>query len=565
MNFMIGYPVDGGNADSSFIVKLWIDTAKTHSCLGGAIGGLSRKSGAAFVWERVPEYIQDNYCYVFDPIKPEKQRCTPKNICDSGFSDAAACALAVAQCSQPTDSNPPLILISCSFCNQDRRLGLTGLKLEKVTLREDPRKSEDTLKNKWAAVCKNNALALVLHEFDAKLLSQVIDIEPIKLQKDTFERILEQKKDKREPYLISCQPNQLPDLAEALGVNPTPFLSIEDTGQRLTLEEVFNYIKGHIEKKTEKANHGIQRELYQEFENFGLAYLSLFAYEILPSAKPEKSLEISQKEAEFLDSYRTLLVQTTKNIVKERTLTSSLFTVGCLVSPFISELDYIPNASDLMVSEDADVIIQQKVMEELDSINYKEFVNNLISLFGKSKASFLWGIILVKTRDKFRRHKVLDKIWADIKNYQNSIQVPCEKEVYDAVAHIYTIGNKSIIFTSLLRKKITYLYMANLEKLATKGISDSEEIRQTSIGLLIEEVFGVFPGDIREREFGQLFEIIEKIIALAGDMKEVNEGFRIGERGLWTMREKAKYSSLEKALEFANIPFEMYSKLLKNM
>jgi len=234
MSYRIAYPVDNGNPDDSFMVIVSRCEAKYHSCKGARVSEKLRKeSGASYVFERACEEIMKRYRFEYEQIPMPNNTITPETVIDDGCSDGVACALALHQSSiEPTG---PLILISCSLSFQDRQKGLTGNPIGRVTKKDEEAAAKKSLTNKWAAVCRNNALALVLHEDDAKLLSQIVG-EPLKLQKDTFEKLL---KEKGKTKLVSCKFDQLPVLSESLGIPHFSFLPFDT--ERTLIEEIKSY------------------------------------------------------------------------------------------------------------------------------------------------------------------------------------------------------------------------------------------------------------------------------------------------------------------------------------
>jgi hypothetical protein len=225
--FRIGFPVDGGTPELSFIVLIQIGLSKYHTCKGGEASALRANSGAAFVFERVPEDIRERYRFEFEPVPIGNTKTRPDNLTDVGYSDAVACALSIAKTSSQYNSSQPekttpLILLSCSFQPHEARQGLTGLLLEKVT-NHDLAKSRNSLYNKWRAACQNHALALVLHREDAKVLNQNFSAPQFPLTKTIFVELL--GRNFRETPVVSCEEDQLALLAEALCIAPHIFLA----------------------------------------------------------------------------------------------------------------------------------------------------------------------------------------------------------------------------------------------------------------------------------------------------------------------------------------------------
>ncbi|WP_372370678.1 HEAT repeat domain-containing protein [Candidatus Uabimicrobium sp. HlEnr_7] len=212
MDFRIGFPVDAGSADLSFIVTVRLTIAESHFCKGGGASGLRENSGAAYVFKRTQLDIQQKYRYEFALAPMPNNKTRPNNLCDFGYSDSAACALAIEQHRDSYPKKPtetPLLLISCSFVSQPQQQGLKNLLLEKVTT-DDEIEARESLANKWQAACKNKALALILHEDDAKILGKELSIKLTPLDKLDFLEPLST------PHLISCQTDQWPLLLKKL-------------------------------------------------------------------------------------------------------------------------------------------------------------------------------------------------------------------------------------------------------------------------------------------------------------------------------------------------------------
>lgn len=68
--FRIGFPVDGGDPESSFAIVVSCSPAEYHSCKDGDISKLRENSGAEFVFSRAPLYIRDRYRYEFSLLPP---------------------------------------------------------------------------------------------------------------------------------------------------------------------------------------------------------------------------------------------------------------------------------------------------------------------------------------------------------------------------------------------------------------------------------------------------------------------------------------------------------------
>ena len=135
MNFQIGFPIDAGCPDLSFIVITRLTIADSHSCTGGGTSGLRENGGAAYVFRRASTTIQHKYRYEFTPIPMPNSKIRPDNLCDVGYSDTGACALALAQykIQQKATRNAPLLLISCAFVPHPPQQGLRNIVIEKVT------------------------------------------------------------------------------------------------------------------------------------------------------------------------------------------------------------------------------------------------------------------------------------------------------------------------------------------------------------------------------------------------------------------------------------------------
>lgn len=223
--FRIGFPVDGGTPETSFVVIAKLLRSVHHCVKGGRTSGLRDGSGALLVYERAPEHVRNQWCYEFEllPVPDNLLEQSPKYLCDFGYSDSVACALAVAQ-SQLGDSESlgqdPLLLVSCSFAPHAKNLGLTGLVLSKVT-EENPDHAAESLRNKWAAARKSNALALILHENDAGILQRESGQKALALTKDLWRNLVPGA----QPHIVSCRPDQLVLLIMALRLPPHLFVS----------------------------------------------------------------------------------------------------------------------------------------------------------------------------------------------------------------------------------------------------------------------------------------------------------------------------------------------------
>lgn len=210
MNFRVGFPVDAGSRELSFIVTTRVVVANTHFCTGGQGSGLRENSGAAYVFCRALPEIQQKCRYEFTLTPMPNSKTRPDNLCDVGYSDSGACALAIEQYYNQTKSlAAPLLLVSCAFVAQPQQYALNNIMLEKVT---GPNKEEarESLLNKWHAACNNNARALILHRDDAEILSETLSIKSLCVKEANFE------KESTTPYLISCETHQWPLLLAKL-------------------------------------------------------------------------------------------------------------------------------------------------------------------------------------------------------------------------------------------------------------------------------------------------------------------------------------------------------------
>lgn len=227
MGFRIGFPIDTGDLNFSSIVLVRAARAKYHWCRGGSCSELRDHSGAKFAFEHASSEIQDQFRFEFDPLPtPLNERYNrPDRLCDVGYSDSAACALALAQY-QPEENflvKDPIVLISCSFApHHARNQGFERLLLDCVT-NEDREESLLSLWHKWEASRKYNALALVLHENDAKLFLEhpQRNVPLLELHRESFKELRNQIQEL--PPIISCKSNQLSLLAEALEIGSQAF------------------------------------------------------------------------------------------------------------------------------------------------------------------------------------------------------------------------------------------------------------------------------------------------------------------------------------------------------
>lgn len=214
--YNFGFPVDAGDEKSSFVVFVrLLHGANQHSCKNGGMSDeLRRDSGANLVFQRAGEYIKNNYRFEFELIPPgnpdQKEAFTPETLCDTGSSDSLACAMAIEHYDMDRTHHPFTILFSCTFKYKKEVYGVNNLKLEKVTssILEN---AQSSLQNKWYSACKYNAKALVLHEDDAKILSEAIHIKIICIDELEREQL---KKEQDLPILISCKSEDFQQVKE---------------------------------------------------------------------------------------------------------------------------------------------------------------------------------------------------------------------------------------------------------------------------------------------------------------------------------------------------------------
>ena len=219
MNFRIGFPVDAGSRELSFIVATRVVLANSHFCTGGQGSGLRENSGAAYVFCRALPEMQQKCRYEFTLTPMPNNKVRPDNLCDVGYSDCGACALAVEQYysqSQTNSPTTPLLLISCAFVAQPQQCALKNIMLEKVT-GNDLEEARKSLLNKWHAACSNNAQVLILHSDDAKILSEALSIKSLSLKEANLEET------SIVPLLISCETHQWPLLLAKLKKRDFPW------------------------------------------------------------------------------------------------------------------------------------------------------------------------------------------------------------------------------------------------------------------------------------------------------------------------------------------------------
>lgn len=217
--FQIGFPVDAGKKSHYILVHLI--RARYHSsteCSTSLV--LKTNSGAQFAWERSLElHSQYRFQFTIFPTHARNTDRSPDHLFTDGNSDFAACALALAQNRNPKKlTNAPVVLVSCSYDPSPLEQGLHGVKLYKVT-NDNSETSLKSLMNKWEATCESKAKALVLYEDDACLLANATKKKVVALQKDTFYKLMTVN----EPAIVACKENDLPLLAQALGLKPNLF------------------------------------------------------------------------------------------------------------------------------------------------------------------------------------------------------------------------------------------------------------------------------------------------------------------------------------------------------
>ncbi|NUM34499.1 MAG: hypothetical protein HUU50_08145 [Candidatus Brocadiae bacterium] len=225
LSFLVGFPVDAGTPELSYLVLVRARLARYHSCKGGTTSALRQNSGSMFVWERLPQNIKERYRFEFETIPFSPPNARPDNLVDSGYSDSLASALAISYyASNPDDqkSIKHLVLFSAAFQYQEKNQGLDNARLEQISQEDSIESSAYSLYNKWMACCKNNALALVLAKRDADLLERQFGIHPLSIQKNIFYDLIKQKKE-NQTTVVSCHPEELPLLAEAMDLK-WPFL-----------------------------------------------------------------------------------------------------------------------------------------------------------------------------------------------------------------------------------------------------------------------------------------------------------------------------------------------------
>lgn len=219
----IGFPVDTGNDKILHAVMVKMLRAEYHHCKGGGSSALRNNSGAFYIFERLSPEIKNQYSFEFTIVPDPGANSTPKSMCDVGYSDAVCCYLATSLYKVPSKIHGR-IFISCALVPQEKHLGLRNLQLEKVT-NENIVSSKKSLHNKWLAANKNNALALVLHEEDARLLyeellSKNVTVKRYSLSRNIFRDIASQKT--LQAAIVSCGSHQLTALEQALK-NPRRF------------------------------------------------------------------------------------------------------------------------------------------------------------------------------------------------------------------------------------------------------------------------------------------------------------------------------------------------------
>lgn len=285
MRCRLGFPVDAGMPEASFIVIVNLRLARFHSCKGGGTSGLRENSGAALVFDLAPEHIRKEYRFEFETVPLPCASVRPDNLADAGLSDAAACALALAGYKPGEDrleTEGPLVLVSCAFAPHERNRGLYGVLLEKVAR---DRQGVASLRNKWEAARRNNALALVLHREDAALLGE-FGIKALTLQKDIF-RHLSRRAIPKQPIVISCASGQMSLLARELGGDPWLFSS-ENTALPDAAKDIARPVDRPREKRIAAASVTLVLAI-------GIALLGLYTYRVHNDLK-----KIEAKEREHL-------------------------------------------------------------------------------------------------------------------------------------------------------------------------------------------------------------------------------------------------------------------------
>ncbi len=223
--FRIGFPLDAGENSHYIVVNLI--RAKHHVCKDcGVSDSLPENSGSRFAWERELEF-HSYYRFQFSifPTEKRNQLKTPQQLFTEGNSDFAASALAIAQNSDLSESTP-LVLVSCSCRPNPLEKGLHEVQLDKVT-NENRERAKKSLLNKWRVATESPAVALVLHEKDVQILLEALqenqeqkEIKVFSLEEVNFSKL----ESKKTPIIVSCQDNDLPNLAKKLGISPDIFL-----------------------------------------------------------------------------------------------------------------------------------------------------------------------------------------------------------------------------------------------------------------------------------------------------------------------------------------------------
>ncbi len=265
MNFCIAYPVDGGTPEDSHIVLVRTYRGQEHICQGGGRSGLRSNSGAAFIWERVASSFQQKYALEFSPLPLSNPHIKPENLSDCGDSDALACALAVGLRSSQKEeyldpTKYPLILASCSFQLTNKKQGLRGLKLEAVTDEKNLKSSLRSLQNKWACACNNKAKALILHNDDAYLLADFINVPVFPVSSSSLTQIL--SKDSPLPVLLSCQKKDMSLVANNLDIDGSIFQDSSSSHSEKFPPEPFRFLSPFT-KKEESIFFGREQEIHK--------------------------------------------------------------------------------------------------------------------------------------------------------------------------------------------------------------------------------------------------------------------------------------------------------------
>ncbi|WP_372368110.1 hypothetical protein [Candidatus Uabimicrobium sp. HlEnr_7] len=210
MNYKIGFPVDGGCIEKTFFVEVQLRLSQKHYCTNGLSSRLRPKSGAEFVFNCAPLYIQNRYKFEFTPIPMPNPSTRPDTIADSGYSDALACAIALEKASCKQQQPSKLVLLSCSFLWHEQNHGLKNLKIERVI--NDDFTQKKSLYHKWMIAQKSCAKALFLHEKDAEVLRDNYNV-PFTLLSHLNQGSLWNRKT---PVVVSCKTNDYDNIKKLL-------------------------------------------------------------------------------------------------------------------------------------------------------------------------------------------------------------------------------------------------------------------------------------------------------------------------------------------------------------